>query len=347
MYSSGLVYFLLWYGVLHWSEDVVYGSLENGRELHSNVDIVGFAVKPTCVTKKAIYALNEHFSPRRIIVITTSESACLTFSNFAKNIECLVESNLLPGVCRNSIDQFLMTKYANYVSGVFKGRDVAAWYLQQFLKMGASSYIHNLSEYHLIWDLDMILIKDLYIFRRGHDKIKTIVNIGGLNSPGYDLSYQNLTGNKLLKASDGSSFVTHWMVVYKPFMDEFTNFLASKSRPSYSPTGTPWVWSVLNALPEQRLHMGFSEYASYASWILTHHPDSVYVENKKTWSRYPVGGTIGMALLAYWSEDKLCCPQTTMVKTMQNLGYQYFGMEIGHQQACRYDNDKFVNGYGI
>lgn len=169
----------------------------------------------------------------------------------------------------------------------------------------------------------------------------------GLNSPGYDLSYQNLTGSHLRKASDGSSFVTHSMVVYKPYMIEFTNFLSSKNRPEDALRSTPWVWSVLNALPENRVHMGFSEYASYASWTLTHYPESVHVLNKKTWSRHPIGGSLGMSLLAYWSEDKLCCPQDSMIRTMRNFNYQYFGMEIGHQEACRYNSPEFNNGYGI
>lgn len=180
LYSSGIAYFVLWYGVLHWTNDeVAIGSVDNLREPHSEIDVVGFAVKPTCVTKKSIAAINEYFSPRRIIVISSSDSACLIFSTFAENVQCLVDSTLLPGVSRDSIDGFLNATYESYESGVFKGRDIAAWYLQQFLKMGASYYIQDLSDFHLIWDLDMILIKNLSIFRKGDHQIKTILNIGG------------------------------------------------------------------------------------------------------------------------------------------------------------------------
>lgn len=179
LYSSGIAFFVLWYGVFNWTEKVVLGSPENTRELHSDVDVVSFAVKPTCVTKKAIAAINEHFSPRRIIVVSSSESACLIFLSFAENVHCLVDSTLLPGVSRESIDGFLNSTYESYESGVFKGRDIASWYLQQFLKMGASYYIQDLSDYHLIWDLDMILIKDLSIFIKGDKQLKTILNIGG------------------------------------------------------------------------------------------------------------------------------------------------------------------------
>lgn len=179
MLSAGIVCFIL----LHqFSPPDVGGSVyESEKEVHAGIDVVGVAVKPTCVSKKAVSALNEYFTPRRIIVITTSETACSSFRTFAENVECLVETELLPGVSRNSIDQFLKTTYDNYSTGMYKGRDIAAWYLQQFLKLGASYYIDDLSDYHLVWDLDMILLRDLAIFHKDHSKAnaKTIINIGG------------------------------------------------------------------------------------------------------------------------------------------------------------------------
>jgi len=138
------------------------------------------------------------------------------------------------------------------------------------------------------------------------------------------------------------------MVVYKPYMIEFTNFLETQKRPVHAPIDSPWVWSVLNALPRDWLHVGFSEYASYNSWILYNYPESIHEMPKKTWSRYPIGGSkVGMPLLAYLSENKLCCPEDIMINVMTKLKYQYFGVEIGHHPVCQYNHPRFKDGYGI
>ena len=137
-------------------------------------------MKPTCVSKKAIEALNKFFGPRRIIVVTTTEAACQKFLQFGPNVECLVETDLLPGVTKKSIGSFLGRTYGTSSNEVFKGRDLSGWYLQQFLKMGASLYIPDLSVYHVVWDLDMILLKELNIFHSSYDHgLQTVMNVGG------------------------------------------------------------------------------------------------------------------------------------------------------------------------
>eukprot|EP00210_Caulerpa_lentillifera_P001382 g1329.t1 len=216
--------------------------------------------------------------------------------------------------------------------------------------MGAPYYINDLSEYHIVWDLDMILLRNLTIFKKDHPSgpLKNVINIGGVSHPGYCTTYKNLTGRPLRKAPDGSSFVTHWMVVQTARMIEFTKFLGSKTPSVHAPANSTWVWNVLSATREDQVHVGFSEYASYNSWVLDNYPDSVYLMENKTWSRYPLGGgDLGMSLVAYLSDNKLCCPQDTIIKVMHSLGYQYFGVELSHHRVCKYHDPRFKNGYGI
>lgn len=85
--------------------------------------------------------------------------------------------------------------------GNFKGRTLAGWYLQQFLKLGAAQYLPGLSKHFLIWDLDMILLQPLWPFYRASISrkmrvlsLKTVVNIGGARSRGYEIAYKRLTG---------------------------------------------------------------------------------------------------------------------------------------------------------
>ena len=84
--------------------------------------------------------------------------------------------------------------------GEFNGRTLAGWYLQQFLKLGASQYLPDLSRYFLIWDMDMILLQRLspfypsYSRKLQHVGQKTVVHIGGARNPGYEFAYKQLTG---------------------------------------------------------------------------------------------------------------------------------------------------------
>ncbi len=151
----------------------------------------------------------------------------------------------------------------------------------------------------------------------------------------------------LKRAPDGSSFVTHWMVVYKPFMHEFLSFLSSLPRGSTAVGKPPWVEAILRALPPDDIPMGFSEYASYASWLLEEHPDAVYVMPKKTWRRYPIGGIRTLSAIRYLSKEGLCCPPETLLAIMQAMKYQYSGFEAGHNEQCRYNDPKYADGYGV
>jgi hypothetical protein len=88
----------------------------------------------------------------------------------------------------------------------------------------------------------------------------------------------------LSHAPDGSSFVTHSMVVEPALMAQF---LAQLSRP-----GQPhsWPWAILAAIAPGDLQLGFSEYASYGSWVLQEHPGAQHIAASRTWLRWELGG---------------------------------------------------------
>ena len=51
------------------------------------------------------------------------------------------------------------------------------------------------------------------------------------------------------------------------------------------------------------LHLGFSEYGAYASWVAAHHPETVQLAPRRLWSRHPMGpliGSLGIALQQAW-----------------------------------------------
>ncbi len=54
---------------------------------------------------------------------------------------------------------------------------------------------------------------------------------------------------------------------------------------------------------------GFSEYASYISWVRAHYPGSQRLAKRQTWSRYGPGGWDEIKKAAIASPNKLCCPK--------------------------------------
>lgn len=348
-------------------------SVGQRRKVRDQIDVLGVAAKPTCVAKQAVQSLNRYLQPRRIVIITTNAEACSVFRTFAHNVDCKEENDVLPGVSKDTVGTFLEKRYTVDGDGEFNGRTLAGWYLQQFLKLGASQYLPDLSRYFLIWDMDMILLHKLspfypsYSRKLQHVEQKTVVNIGGARNPGYEFAYKQLTGSRLEYAEDGSSFVTHSLVVYKPYMKEFLssiskgNFtyrvaetashaigtITTGSRNLKNGPSTDWVWRILDSLDPQFINIGFSEYASYVSWVKQHHPESQHILSHRTWRRNPIGGLQALSLGRYLHPDGLCCPVSSMLGLMRVLGYQYVGFEIGHNAVCHYNDEQFSTGYGV
>ncbi|CAD7697958.1 unnamed protein product [Ostreobium quekettii] len=330
------------------------------------IDVIGVAVKPTCVAKQAVQSLNRYLGPRRIIIITTTTDACAVFMTFAKNVQCVQEATILPGVSKETVGKYLEARYNVDENKEFYGRLLAGWYLQQFLKLGTAEYLSvkpELSQYYVVWDLDMILLRPLSLFypqdsprKAGSAPQKNIVNVGGYRMPSYEAAYNRLTGHNLEYAADGTSFVTHWLVVYKPYMIDFlksiggTNFTDSPANGPYlqmNSSSTRWVWRILDSLDDNAIDTGFSEYASYISWVKQNYPESQHIMGKQTWRRDPLGGAKAVTAGTRYREDKLCCPMEWSLSLMRFLNYQYVGFEIGHYGECHYTDRRYDKGYGV
>ena len=112
-----------------------------------------------------------------------------------------------------------------------------------------------------------------------------------------------------------------------------------------------WARAILASLNPEHLDLGFSEYASYASWVATHHPETVEVVPHRAWTRHPLGpmlGSSGIRILRRWSPvPNLCCPSAFAVRAMKLLGYQYGGFEVGHVRSCGYDRPEHERAYGV
>ena len=78
---------------------------------HPSLDVVSVAAKPTCVTRLAVAALNQYVGPRRIVFVSSNDVACARLTSFADNVECVPEDDLIPGVTKAAVDAELARLY--------------------------------------------------------------------------------------------------------------------------------------------------------------------------------------------------------------------------------------------
>jgi hypothetical protein len=314
---------------------------------------VGIAVKPTCVTEFSIEKLNEFLKPRLIHVFTPTEEKCDLFRKMASNVRCYTDRQVVPNVSKKSVEDFLVNEFGSvYTDYVAKtGKKLSGWYLQQFVKLGVSRYLGEaLTENFLIWDLDMIPMRDLEAFEYtaagssdSDSPPKALVNVGGKIHihKGYELCYEKLTNTTLEIAKDGTSFVTHSLSASKRYMEELvTAFEQGGEKDS-------WPWNILRSVDPDYIGYGFSEYASYVTWMLHNHPNEVRVKDSRTWSRYPPGASLGVTALMVISPNHLCCPTDFFLSLVKPLGYEFMGFEIGHSSMCGYHKKEYETSYGL
>lgn len=352
----------------------------------SEMDVVGLALKATCVNVRAILALNNFMSPRRIFIITSSGSHCSKWTRVASNVVCLDENTVIPKLTKSVVAGYLEKLHNEDGSSVHRGRDLSGWYFQQLLKLGAARHIPDLSQHFLIWDLDMVMLKPMEFFDKPVEntlgapspvaqavegvgpggsaaqqpkpavgagpqvtrQIRPVrVHIGGkINEHAYDVAYKRLFGSDLKYAPDGSSFVTHHMVVYRPYMEEFLNSIAAadvggdEEEEDAGKHEHVWALKIMRAINEKRVELGFSEYQSYISFVLDRYPESMKVLPRKMWERNPIMYSTRARLLAmFYPLRSLCCPTSSQLTMMRWLGYEFVGIEMGHLESCKLHED--------
>lgn len=140
--------------------------------------------------------------------------------------------------------------------------------------------------------------------------------------------------------ADGSSFVSHWLVVQKALMLRFLDAMC----PSVSETaanGCNWHENIIEKLSENDLNTGFSEYHSYTSFVKQNWPQTQFEMHKKTWVRNPVGDRG-----PFVKDGGLCCPTLWQHYRQWWEGYEYYGLEAGHSPVCRWTDPQFKVYYG-
>ena len=224
----------------------------------------------------------------------------------------------------------------------------------QLLKLGAASGVSNLTSRFVLWDSDMIALRPLRLFDAAGRAVR---HVGGGRLRSYDRAYRTLTaGDALAAAPDGSSFVTHAMAAETRHMRAMLAAFAQaapepRSRCGAASAGMPrWAAAVLCALPGAAsgngIHLGFSEYASYAAWTAAHAPDDVAVAPTRLWTRHPRGGAAAVAAQRLVHPQGRCCPSRRLLAATAAQGWLYTGFEVRSCSPIAHPNRPLLTRVG-
>lgn len=135
----------------------------------------------------------------------------------------------------------------------------AGWLYQQLVKLGAASYVEDLTETFVVVDADVVFLRpvafDLSAGKRNR------YSLSAEHVPPYADAYERLVGRR---PPTDRSLTAHHMVIDRGLMAELTAELERR-------TGVPWYDAFLGAVdPSQP---AACEQSTYGWWVLDRHPE--------------------------------------------------------------------------
>lgn len=192
----------------------------------------------------------------------------------AKNIDqrfgrvrLIDEDKLFEGVlCKKYIESRLRTEHPDLLWR-------AGWLFQQFIKIGCSYAIPNLTNYYLVVDSDVVFLKKIYFFTDGK---MLLTKAREFHQPYFDC-YERLLGDS---ANREYSFIAHHMLICKPIMLEMLNKIEGRFNKT-------WYDSILDNIDNKEGSM-FSEYETYGHYLKNHYPEAFVVRQLRNIQRFRI-----------------------------------------------------------
>lgn len=207
----------------------------------------------------------------RIYVITAEKSVV------DSNVEIIDENSLFNGeLTLKTIE----TKLAERLPAMAKR---AGWFYQQFIKIGCSYAVPDISNYYLVVDSDVVFLKKICFFNRD----RMLITRGReFHKPYFNL-YEQLLGEK---AGDGISFVAHHMLISRNIMMELLDKIETRFN-------TKWHDAILDNLNHERQ---FSEYETYGHYAMNHYPSIIEIKKRVNIQRFKMRHLF--AILLNWAD---------------------------------------------
>ena len=280
----------------------------------SHLDWVIVSLRGLCITKLALRRLLFLFNPRRIFYITGRPADCKWIDAIDTRVVCIDEAAYYPAMQLDKLHVACASAACFPPSNCSDPQNRLrpfGWYLQQFIKLGVSRYIADLSLRYVLWDADNVPLFGRELFSRDG---RVILRGNPRAAPyGYDEVYHTLLGERVPPPPPN---IINWVVGYMVIDVRVAQAMLARME---SRMHAPWPRCVCKALiseapaPPQTEKRWFSEYQTYASWLISHQPHGfapehttalAYPRNPAPWLR---GARRGKCCI---KEHELCALST-------------------------------------
>ena len=241
-------------------------------------------------TRAVLEGITTHYQPRNIHVIAPATQARLLYT--------LSQGWQLAPLHTHEEETFFheydLTKERICAElNLGKSLYTPGWFYQQLLKLGAGSGIHDLSEWYVVWDSDLLPVNTWQLIQTQKQSSKRT----------FALLQHNKWGNLNIVSSweqwirsvlevepitdDEGTFVPHHMWFKQQHLKTFTERVST-----YYKSTDHWLLLLMRSANEFGT---FSEYWSYISWVAARSPEEVsyypYKEYGATTERFFDDGT--------------------------------------------------------
>lgn len=136
----------------------------------------------------------------------------------------------------------------------------SGWLFQQFIKMGCSYALENLSEYYLVVDSDVVFLKKIGFFKEGRMLLTLSEEFHG---PHFNCC-EALLGERVNREH---IFVAHHMLICKSIMLELLHSIEKRFK-------MKWYDAILECIDTNK-GLVFSEYETYGHYLENNHPRKI------------------------------------------------------------------------
>lgn len=203
------------------------------------------------------------------------------------------EDDVFPGMTYEAVRQKIGAVYP-------KAERRAGWYFQQFLKMAYATKCA--SEYYMSWDSDTLPIKKMIFFNKDGKPYFDV-----LPEQSYDRVYFSLldkiSSDEIdFHKNESCSFITEHMMFSSCLMKKMINYIERNN----SLAGDSFWEKIINSIAIDKLNLsGFSEFETYAAYVLNNHPDTYEIRQWKNLrnGKYYVGKNPSKEILNWIGEE--------------------------------------------
>ncbi len=198
---------------------------------------------------------------RRIIVIGSRKGE--KFFQNDDRMTLMDEEKLYPGLGMLSV-RHLVENQGGHMTR-------SNWYFQQFLKMAYACHCED--EYYILWDADTIPVRPIELFKNG----KPLFSYCDDYFKDYFETMDKLFHGTIHKQSPHSFIVEH-MVIKTEYMKELIQEIENDT----SLKGCYFYEKIISVISKDAIKTaGFSEFETYANYVLTKHRDAYELRQLK------------------------------------------------------------------